>query len=540
MKHNISIVIVDCVEPVKASKVLSYCGKLFKVKEKLLFTSEKINSDENRIILIDKINSISEYNKFILKKLHSFIQTEFCLIIQTDGFIINPHRWNKDFLKYDFIGAPISDYPGWLNLQQVDFKIKFKESNFSEFCWPMNGGFSLRSKRLLDLTAQCPYPQEDLPEDVYITNYYRNWFEQKGIKFAPRYIAYTFSKESPLINGNFDFSECFGFHGQISYKHNDLAKLPFKNKSKFACLKKIFHIHTDISLKRYLNITVKKFFNTLSRNDFFDCYSRYYFNEEHLKPDFNVELDLVLTVIEKDLPILPFTIVNARKYILHNIKNIYIVAPEKEVFKTFCKQHNCEYINETKILSIQKQDIHYNFKGKDRSGWLFQQLLKLNSDKFCKSENICILDSDTVLIKPRIYFKTRKNILDFSDEFHLPYFITYEKLTGLKHKIPVSFVCHNMLFEKKKLQKLKKHIEKITHKDFNHAILDCIDENEISCFSEYETYANFVLQNYKSEYKIEYWNNISLKNDFINSLDYFEALYKPSKIKSISFHSYNK
>jgi len=537
---NVTLITVDGVDPDLCQKSLMYCAKKIQFSSIKLLSFKNPNKEEKNIeyIKIPKLNW-NEYNRFIIRNLNSYVSTNYCLLIQTDGFVINPGLWTDDFLKYDFIGAPLSDYPAWLESQTSDFKTKFFENNFSESRWPMNGGFSLRSKHLLELSAKCPGFPDNIAEDIYITLYYRNWFEQNNAKFAPRSLAYSFSKENPLQEGEYDFLKCFGFHGKFSPMHCDLMKRPFNMKSKIDGLRKAFHIHPDISLKRYLDLTLKKFFNRMSRNDYFDYYKFYAPPKEQVRPEFNVEIDLVITVIEKDLAVLPFTIEYARKNILHTFRNVYLIAPDKEVFKDFCKWHNCEYINETELLSIRKQDIQYSVKGNDRSGWLFQQLLKFNSDKFCKSENICILDADTVLIRPRLFIKGNKKILDFSDEMHMPYVSAYEKLTGFIHKSPVSFVCHNMLFEKKKLKELREHIEKVTQKDFNNAILGCIDENENSCFSEYETYANFVLKKYRSEYKIEYWNNISLKNNLINSIDYFSAFYKPSNIKSISFHDYN-
>ena len=46
------------------------------------------------------------YSKFIIQDLNRYINTTHCLVIQADGFVLNPHKWQKDFLKYDYIGAP--------------------------------------------------------------------------------------------------------------------------------------------------------------------------------------------------------------------------------------------------------------------------------------------------------------------------------------------------------------------------------------------------------------------------------------------------
>ena len=52
-----------------------------------------------------KINNISEYNNFMLK-IGEYIESDFALVVQDDGHIVNPNNWSDEFLAYDYIGAP--------------------------------------------------------------------------------------------------------------------------------------------------------------------------------------------------------------------------------------------------------------------------------------------------------------------------------------------------------------------------------------------------------------------------------------------------
>ena len=56
------------------------------------------------------------------------------LIIQHDGFILNHKAWDNEFLNYDYIGAPVY----WMGNKLIEVG---------------NGGFSLRSKKLLKIIA---------------------------------------------------------------------------------------------------------------------------------------------------------------------------------------------------------------------------------------------------------------------------------------------------------------------------------------------------------------------------------------------------
>lgn len=139
-----------------------------------------------RIIPIDQICDLTTYSEFMIKGLDQYIQTSHVLIVQWDGFIIHPNLWQERFLDFDYIGAP----------------------------WPIkegllvgNGGFSLRSKKLLN-ALQDEVILAKHPEDHCICLENRTYLENThGITFAPGELAEQFAFE--LEKPDFD---CFGFH----------------------------------------------------------------------------------------------------------------------------------------------------------------------------------------------------------------------------------------------------------------------------------------------------------------------------------------
>lgn len=42
----------------------------------------------------------------MVKLLDSYIETPHVLVVQYDGFILNPDAWTDEFLEYDYVGAP--------------------------------------------------------------------------------------------------------------------------------------------------------------------------------------------------------------------------------------------------------------------------------------------------------------------------------------------------------------------------------------------------------------------------------------------------
>lgn len=137
-----------------------------------------------------RLNSRSEYSRFMLRDLATHVTTNHALCVQWDGFVINGAAWTGEFLNYDYLGAiwpHVND--GW---------------NVG------NGGFSLRSRQLLEACRALPIRGDEL-EDVLIGRVERPRLERMGIRFAPEEIARRFSYERTKPTG----SE-FGFHGAFN------------------------------------------------------------------------------------------------------------------------------------------------------------------------------------------------------------------------------------------------------------------------------------------------------------------------------------
>ena len=250
-------------------------------------------------------------------------------------------------------------------------------------------------------------------------------------------------------------------------------------------------------------------------------------------------IDVIIPAIEKDLEILPYTIEGNRRNVKHPISKILIVSPSSERIERLCSEKGCSFVNEKSVINIDPQSLHLIIRGLDRSNWYFQQFLKLSSDKISDEENILLVDADTVFIRPQIFGHSGNIILNFSDEYHQPYFDHYKHLIKETVNCPVSFTSHHMLCEKSRLMELRKKIEEINGCAWHEAILKNVDKNEVSGCSEYEIYGQFVFLHYRKKYSLEYWFNLSLPRNKLQDLDRLETLYKDNH-KSISFHSWNK
>ncbi len=249
-----------------------------------------------------------------------------------------------------------------------------------------------------------------------------------------------------------------------------------------------------------------------------------------------IPIDVVLLLAEKDLSIAPHVLNSIRKHIKHVFPNIFVIAPKNEKIIEFCKKENVEFVDEIGVLGYTKNDLELK-QPEYRIGWYYQQLLKLAADKIVQSEFFLVADADTLFCKDRIFVDNDKNIFfDFSDEFHQPYFKTLYTLTGIKHSYPISFIAHNMIFSKTYLKELKDLIENKQNIKWDQAIMQSIDLNEPSSFSEYETYANFVLSKYPNKVKFDYWRNKSFKRNDLAEVINNESIV--TNYKTVSFHSH--
>lgn len=165
----------------------------------VLFTDRKVVGlpDFVEQVAIEPLRASADYSRFILKELQQHIVTPHCMVIQWDGYPINAGCWDPAFLECDYIGAPWPQFPDAHNVG--------------------NGGFSIRSKRLLQACMAQGFEDDGGPEDIVIGRKNRQFLEQQhGIRFASSEIAELFSYERGMPGSPQPaaaITKSFGFHG---------------------------------------------------------------------------------------------------------------------------------------------------------------------------------------------------------------------------------------------------------------------------------------------------------------------------------------
>ncbi|OHA90395.1 MAG: hypothetical protein A3A31_01375 [Candidatus Zambryskibacteria bacterium RIFCSPLOWO2_01_FULL_48_25] len=217
---KVTLLGIDCVDPAKLQEVMNLCEEKITFAKSKLLTSKDV--EDHRLIKIKEIASHEQYSQFCLSDLKDYVDTEFVLLVQWDGFILNPNSWTNEFLNYDYIGAP------WV----------VKDWSINDFGFPENwrgrrvvgnGGFCIRSRKFLEVSAEL-FKSSEIPyfhpEDIAFSVWYRDLFIKRGIEFADVELARRFAFEG----GDDNYKDQFGFHGYYTNIDKWLIERPDQRK----------------------------------------------------------------------------------------------------------------------------------------------------------------------------------------------------------------------------------------------------------------------------------------------------------------------
>jgi tetratricopeptide (TPR) repeat protein len=193
---GVTLLCVDTANHALALRALAVSGAELRF-EQTLFLTDSIPAHLDvppgiSVTPITRLASRDEYSRFVLKSLLAHVTTPHVLLIQWDGYVVNPAAFEPAFLDCDYIGA--------------------KWFWFDDGMRVGNGGFSLRSRKLLE-ALQDPRIELVEAEDVTIGRAFRPLLEREyGIRYADDAMADRFAFEAAYPTG-----KPFGFHGLYNF-----------------------------------------------------------------------------------------------------------------------------------------------------------------------------------------------------------------------------------------------------------------------------------------------------------------------------------
>lgn len=219
---SVTLICADDVDADRAVVVLEKCKSVARFGAVRLLTS--LPTPYEHAQQIEPLKSHIHYSIFMLKRAVDHVQTPHCLVVQHDGWIINPASWNPAWLQYDYTG-PLFIHAHSINEMSVG-----------------SGGFSLRSHRLMkfvqDLVPQWDGSDQSTAhlqsrlgayEDGVIALNLRQQLVRNGFKFAPPSEAAKFA-QGGQNSPNFFHERPFGFHGMwnnINFESGLISPPPF-------------------------------------------------------------------------------------------------------------------------------------------------------------------------------------------------------------------------------------------------------------------------------------------------------------------------
>jgi len=208
---NVTLIAVSSVKMDATIQALEHSMNLVDFADVKLVTHLDIEHNKIKIEKCSEITSIKEYSRYMVYDLYKHVDTDFVLTIQHDGFVVNPKNWDDEFYKYDYIGAP---WPNNFFDDENSIEIQNRD-NFGESIRVGNGGFSFRSKKLLNIFNELNIPWEAEKnywhEDGFICMTSLKTLRDNDIKFPNPNIAYKFSREIECEDLDNE-REPFGFH----------------------------------------------------------------------------------------------------------------------------------------------------------------------------------------------------------------------------------------------------------------------------------------------------------------------------------------
>lgn len=475
-----------------------------------LFSSNYEGLDITFFLIDDE--SIDPRVRELLRKYESFqnVQIHYCAKTQsTSGAVTNRAlRIMSEYSKFDLYGFGDPDclyHPQWLQ-KTIALRIWLMK-NYKEHKIGMISPYNSVAKEFHNWIGV-----HDSPASKFVVKRQMGW---PSILVSPQYIkSVGLMHETP--------------QDENIYTHR-LRKLDYVN----ICLYEshLEHIGQQSHLNNFRNVAVPRAdYSWALRKDGWGKNILKYQNPTIIRDlvgrkfptESNIEVDVLINLHSKDIGILPTCIESVRKHLAHPILRIYVISESFIQIESLCKSLNVENINEKDILETNFPYEGAGIEEISRTGWLYQQLLKLSSDRIGKANYKFIIDADSVLLNTKAFVVGSTTFLPVGPYFKSEYMEAY---TRIFHEDPINFisnVCHSMLLNSQHLDFMRKHIEQIHDMPWMEAIYANIELTKVSSFSEFETYAHYVQKHFTANYELANFRILDLSQKRLAKLESLE------------------
>ncbi len=257
-------------------------------------------------------------------------------------------------------------------------------------------------------------------------------------------------------------------------------------------------------------------------------------------------IEILFVTTKKDFEVLVHSIRAAQESTIHHLRSTTaVIVPDVEygeASKLLSQGFaDVRVLRESDFLTFEQMSRIRNRFG-ERSGWVIQQLLKVEYVSRSQQMGVLIVDSDTLLLNPRIWLdKSGRQLLSPSWEWHQPYYDFLENAGFEVGSLNQSFVSHHMLMQPQHMRNARLFLG-WQDLDFliEYLILKSNPHAQSPFCIEYELYAQYMLKFHPEKITLAKWSNIGISRE-ARQLDTQIRFIKSSlssKFASVSLHGY--
>jgi len=222
-----------------------------------------------------------------------------------------------------------------------------------------------------------------------------------------------------------------------------------------------------------------------------------------------MNIDIVIPISVNDYNVAKTTI----PYVLSFLEPKRIVVVGNSKISEFIKQDFADnskvsFVDEDKMiegLSFKYlRNVMTARNAEKRTGWYYQQLLKLGYALTTEDDYYITWDADMIPLKKISFFDSENHpLFSSSNEYNHRYFNTLKNLLNLDKCIKDSFISEHMVFNTETVRTMLGEIESDSGKKWYDRIIECVSDDHLtgSGFSEFETYGTYCVTRYPDKYR---------------------------------------
>ena len=261
--------------------------------------------------------------------------------------------------------------------------------------------------------------------------------------------------------------------------------------------------------------------------------------EEPIRGDNSLPgVEIVIACSPKDFDLLPATVTFCMAHVRNAVSAVTVVVPDVEVEAASRLGTPADVAGEDALLppALRKAVREHHPAG--RYGWVLQQVIGLYFAWSSESAGVLVLDSDTILTRPRAFLgRDRRQLLSLSHEYFEPYEDHATKVWGpRKRHHGLSYVTHHQLMQPWILREMFPNLD-----DLAQWVKKAATDHK-SPLADYHSYGRWLCDHYPENVSLARWGNKSVARSSFVSLDP-ESLQRELSSRfphyfSVSLHSY--